>query len=315
MDTTIEQKKANLSMSEQHNSFGDFIQPFQIEDLGLHGRLVRLGGSLDLAFARHDYPNPVSTLLGETMALATALAGAIKYEGIFTLQIQGDGPINLMMADLTSEGDLRGYVRYDSDSVTEASDRTGAIVPKYLGAGHMAFTVDQGPDTERYQGIVDLAGERLTDCAQNYFKQSEQLETALIVAADTRAEHGSKSAALMIQRLPSDAEGTYSRDDDDDAWRRAVVLMSSVTTEELLDPDLSSSQLLYRLYHEDGVRLFDVKPVQQTCRCSEQKIKNTLASFPKSEVLEMAEDGNVSIVCEFCKTEYIVTLSELPFVE
>lgn len=302
-------------MADDNTTFGDFIQPFQIEDLGLHGRLVRLGGALDKAFNRHDYPEPVSALLGETMALATALAGAIKYEGIFSLQVQGDGPVSLMMADLTSDGDLRGYVRYDDDGVTQASERTGAIVPKFLGVGHMAFTVDQGPDTERYQGIVELAGERLTDCAQNYFKQSEQLETALIVAADTRVGAGSKSAALMIQRLPGDAEGTYARDEDDDAWRRAVVLMSSVTANELLDPDLSSSQLLYRLYHEDGVRLYDIKPVQQTCRCSEQKIKRTLASFPKEEINEMADDGQVSIICEFCKTNYTVTVSDLAFVE
>ncbi len=311
--TITERKKADLQMPDANENFGDFIQPFQIEDLGLNGRLVRLGQSLDLAFERHNYPKQVSTLLGETMALATTLSAAVKYDGIFTLQIQGDGAVDLMMADLTSDGDLRGYVRYDNEQVSDALGRKGAILPRLMGAGHMAFTVDQGPDTERYQGIVDLEGETLTDCAQNYFRQSEQLETAIIVAANTSKDGGSKSAALMIQRLPADAEGTYSRDEDDEAWRRAVVLMSSVTPAELLDPSLSSSQLLYRLYHEDGVRLFGAKPLQQKCRCSVQKVRRTLASFPKPEIIELAEDGVVSMICEFCKFDYRVPVDELEF--
>jgi molecular chaperone Hsp33 len=301
----IERKKADPDMSELNVTFGDFVQPFQIEDLGLHGRLVRLGDALDQAFERHNYPVEISELLGETMALAVALSGAIKYEGVFTLQVQGDGPVSVLMADLTSEGDLRGYVRFDADGLSEALGREGAIVPKLLGAGHMAFTVDQGADTERYQGIVELEGGKLTDCAQNYFSQSEQLDTALIVAADTSNHPGSRGAALMIQRLPAEAEGTFVREEEDEAWRRAVVLMSSVTAAELLDPKLKPSELLFRLYHEDGVRLYDVKSVCQKCRCSEEKVKSTLASFPKDEIAEMADDGMVSVVCEFCKTEYV----------
>ena len=285
--------------------FGDYIQPFQIEDLGLHGRLVRLGTALDQAFERHGYPVEISNLLGETMALATVLSGAIKYEGVFTLQVQGNGPVSPLMADLTSDGNLRGYVRFDEDRLAEALKRDGAMVPKLLGAGHMAFTVDQGPDTERYQGIVELEGGRLMECAQNYFQQSEQLETALVVAADTSDPVASRSAALMIQRLPAGTEGSYTRDEEDEVWRRAVVLMSSITPDELLDPDLSASGLLYRLYHEDGVRIYTAKPVRHACRCSEQKVKRTLASFPKDEIADMADDGMVSVVCEFCKAEYV----------
>jgi len=292
-------------MPDTPQSFGDYIQPFQIEDLGLHGRLVRLGGALDQAFERHDYPSEISNLLGETMALATALSGAIKYEGVFTLQVQGDGPVSPLMADLTSDGGLRGYVRFEEDKLAEALKRDGAVVPRLLGAGHMAFTVDQGPDTERYQGIVELEGGELTECAQNYFRQSEQLETALVAAADTSDCAGSRSAALMIQRLPAGTEGSYARDEDDEAWRRAVVLMSSITSNELLDPALSASQLLYRLYHEDGVRMYSAKPVRHACRCSEQKVKRTLASFPQDEIADMADDGMISVICEFCKAEYI----------
>ena len=316
MDITTAQRKFDPAMTDTSPfpsqfpdlSFGDYIQPFQIEDLGLHGRLVRLGAALDQAFERHEYPIEISNLLGETMALATVLSGAIKYEGVFTLQVQGNGPVSPLMADLTSDGDLRGYVRFDEDKLAGALKRDGAMVPKLLGAGHMAFTVDQGPDTERYQGIVELEGGRLTECAQNYFQQSEQLETALVVAADTSDPSASRSAALMIQRLPAGMEGSYTRDEEDEAWRRAVVLMSSITPDELLDPELSASGLLYRLYHEDGVRIYSAKPVRHACRCSERKVKRTLASFPKEEIADMADEGMVSVVCEFCKAEYVFPL-------
>jgi len=308
MAITIEQGRSEPIMLEAVEKFGDYIQPFQIEGLGLQGRLVRLGEALDQAFERHAYPEPVSALLGETMALAAALSGSIKYDGIFTLQIQGDGPVGLLMSDLTSGGDLRGYVRFDNDKLASALARDGAEVPKLVGTGHMAFTVDQGPDTERYQGVVALEGGKLADCAQTYFRQSEQLETALVVAVDTAKQPGSRSAALMIQRLPGQTEGSFAHDEEDDAWRRAVVLMSSVRPEELLDANLSSSQLLYRLYHEDGVRMYSARPLRQACRCSEEKIKRTLAAFPKDEIAEMVEDGNVSVICEFCKSEYVFPL-------
>jgi len=298
-------------MAENTEDFGNFILPFQIEDLGLHGRLVRLGGSLEQAFDRHDYPAVVSDVLGQAMALSTALSASIKYDGIFTLQAQGDGPVGLLMSDVTSDGDLRGYVRFDDDRLAKLGDASEVSIPRLLGAGHMAFTVDQGADTERYQGIVELEGGNLAECAQNYFRQSEQLETALVVAAGTGKGGTPRAGALMIQRLPAEAEGTYTRDEEDEAWRRAVVLMSSVTPAEILDPDLTPNALLYRLYHEDGVRVFDQKPIRHQCRCSEEKVSRTLASFPINEISEMADDGVVSVVCEFCKIDYTFPIEEI----
>jgi len=298
-------------MADKTEDFGDFILPFQIEDLGLHGRLVRLGGSLEQAFARHDYPAVVSDVLGQAMALSTALSASIKYDGIFTLQAQGDGPVGMLMSDVTSDGDLRGYVRFDDEHLSKLDDASELSIPRLLGAGHMAFTVDQGADTERYQGIVELEGGNLAECAQNYFRQSEQLETALVVTAESSDANAPRAGALMIQRLPADAEGTYTRDEEDEAWRRAVVLMSSVTPAEILDPALSPNELLYRLYHEDGVRVFREKPIRHQCRCSKDKVSRTLASFPIAEISEMADDGIASVVCEFCKTEYTFPLSDI----
>ena len=290
----------NVVMSE----FGDFIQPFQIEDLGLMGRIVRLDGALASAFARQNYPVEVTSLLAEAMALTASLSGIIKFDGIFTLQTQSDGPVNLLMSDITSDGDMRGYARFDTEAVELASVRSGSMVPKFLGAGHLALTIDQGQDTERYQGIVELTGSSISDCAQAYFRNSEQLETAIIVVSEIEADEMPRAAALMIQRMPGEDEESIARDDEDEAWHRAVALMSSIKAEELLSEELSVSQVLYRLYHEDGVRVYAQKPLQHTCRCSYEKVSSTLSSFPRDEIEDMSEDGAVTVTCEFCKTDY-----------
>ena len=284
--------------------FGDFIQPFQIEDLGLLGRIVRLDASLASAFDRQNYPESVAKLLAESMALTASLSGIIKFDGIFTLQTQGDGPVNLLMSDITSDGDMRGYARFHEEGVAQAIERPGSMVPKLLGSGHLALTVDQGPETERYQGIVELAGGSVAECAQAYFSQSEQLETAIIVVSEVNQGELPRSAALMVQRMPGETGETITHDEEDEAWHRAVVLMSSIKAEELLSEELSASQVLYRLYHEDGVRLYPQKEIRHTCRCSNEKVGRTLASFPRAEIEDMSDDGEVTVTCEFCKTDY-----------
>ena len=275
----------------------DRVRPFDIEGPGLRGRLVRLDRALAEILAPHDYPGMVAAVLSEAVALAVVLASGLKYDGVFTLQTQGDGPVNLIAADVSSGGTprshaLRAYARFDAEAIATLEKPS---LPRLLGAGHLAFTVDQGPDTERYQGITDLAGATLSECAHHYFRQSEQVETAIVLAA-----RGGRAAALMVQRLPAgDAAG-----DDDDAWRRAVVLMGSATAGELLDPGLSDEALLYRLYHEDGVRLHAPRALRHQCRCSGERVARTLAAFPETEVLEMMEEGRIKVTCEFCKQGY-----------
>ncbi len=286
----------------QAEPFGDFVQPFRIERSGLRGRLVRLGGALEDILGPHDYPPSVASLLSETVALAALLSTALKYDGIFTLQTHGDGPVGTMMADVTSAGGLRGYARYAPDRLAAAEKGSGGVVPRLLGAGHLAFTVDQGPDTERYQGIVELTGATLADCAHAYFHQSEQLESAIVLVS---AGGGGppRAAGLTIQRLPS------ARDEDTEdlaeEWRRAVILMSSITKAELLDPALSPRQILWRLYHRDGIRVFRQRPLRHACRCSQAKVERTLRSFPRSEIEAMGDDGSVTVTCEFCKANYV----------
>lgn len=291
------------------SDFGDFVQTFQIEDLNIRGRLVRLDHTYNEAVAQHTYPPTIKRLVGETMVLTSVLASALKYDGVFTLQVQGDGPASLIMADMTSDGAMRAYAKV-KEGVSEA-DIAGGSIPQTLGAGRMAFTVDQGPDTDRYQGITELTGATLAECAHSYFRQSEQLETAIAITADAGGNDiRARAAGLMVQRLPSARDGEQEEED----WRRAVVLMSSITPEELLDPALSAPKLLYRLYHEDGVRLYEQRRLRHECRCSEDRVSRTLRSFPRSEIDDMAEDGLITVTCEFCRTDYVyntVRLDEL----
>ncbi len=305
------------------SSFGDLVQPFRIEALGLRGQLVRLGPALETILGPHRYPVRVAGMVAETLALAAVLANALRFEGIFTLQAQGDGPLGMLVADVTNKGDMRGYARFDAERLEAAASRAapgGASVPSLLGAGHLVFTVDQGPDSERYQGICALEGASLADCAHHYFRQSGELETAIMLAntvaggtngagvggngSGGNGADGARAAALMIQRLASAGEHAGDEEPADEDWRRAVILMSSATAGELLDPAVTPDQLLYRLFHEDGVRVFRTRPLRHACRCSRDKVAATLRAFPRAEIDAMAEDGALTVTCEFCKADY-----------
>lgn len=283
----------------------DIAQTFQLEGLDVRGRLVRLGPALDAVLEAHNYPHAVAEMLAETLTLGAVLASALKYDGLFTLQVQSDGPISLLVADLTSDGALRGYARFDETRVAQAEKLDGARVPRLLGAGHLAFTVDQGPDMERYQGITALEGSTLAVCAQSYFRSSEQLETAIFMATDVASP--ARSGAVMVQRMPS--HFVTDEAEAEDGWRRAVAIMASLTKGEALDPDLDSDALLYRLYHEDGVRAYPPQNLEHRCRCSFDKVANTLKSFPRAEVT--GDNGHARVECEFCKTSYDFGPSDL----
>ena len=287
----------------------DLLLPFQVEPHGLRGRLVRLGQACDTALTRHGYPDAVAQPLAETMALTGCLAGALKYEGVFTLQLKGGGPIRTLMADVTSEGRLRGYASYDADGLAALDAAGTPSFARLLGGGHMAFTVDQGEHTERYQGIVELTGATLSECAHAYFRQSEQLETGIKIAAAPDSEGRWRAASIMIQRLPYQGgvalPRSVSEDEYEDGWRTAVTLMSSVTDAELLDSSLPPDRLLYRLFHEPGVRAYPVQPLAFGCRCSRSRVERVLRALKPEELEDMKVDGQISVTCEFCKSEWL----------
>jgi molecular chaperone Hsp33 len=297
----------------------DHALPFQLDALGVRGRLVRLGPTLDAIIERHGYPLAVARPLAEAMVLCACLATSLKYDGIFTLQISGDGPIRLLVTDLTTDGAIRGYAQFDSWKLAVAlgagnTDAPDGYVPKLFGNGRLSFTVDQGRHTERYQGVVPLEGPTLADCAHTYFRQSEQLPTGIKIAAkriagDDIGGGGAhwRAAALMVQQMPEFDAGRIEVDAEqrEDDWRKAVVLMASATESEMLDPGLADTTLLYRLFHEDGPRPFERRPLLARCRCSRERIDRVLRSIKREELDDLRDKtGRVAVKCEFCSTEY-----------
>jgi molecular chaperone Hsp33 len=303
----------------------DLLQPFQIESMAAQGRLVRLGDAVQAVVTAHDYPGDVARLLGEAEAIAAVIAGTLKFDGVMTFQVKGDGPVNMLVVDVTSDGALRGYAQFSEEKLAATSAGTGALagpqqdVPRLFGSGYLALTVDQGPDTQRYQGIVPLEGATLTDCAHTYFRQSVQLEAVLKVAVDQVADADGvlrwRAGALILQKLEQRGIQQQSGDDQDldsdDSWRRAVALLGSCTSAELLDPSLHPNDLLYRLFNEDGVRAFDPLPLAMRCRCSRERVENVLRSFPRTEIADMKIGDDVIVTCEFCNESYIFGPAEI----
>lgn len=302
-------------MPESDLRTDDVVQPFQLDPFALRGRLVRLGPTVDRILAQHDYPEPVAVLLGEAITLAVMLAGALKYEGVFTLQTKGDGPVRLMVADVKTDGAVRGYAQYDAKRLGESvpdPDGESPSVPDLLGKGYIAFTVDQGEDTERYQGIVSITGATLAECAQHYFRQSEQLQAGLKLAVGRTGEEGTwRAGGLMLQRVPPEGGRARIADDVEDAWRRVMVLMSSATSAELVAPDLPPRRLLWRLFHEEGVRVYQTHAVEARCRCSRERIAGILKAFPIGEIDEMKKEAVTTVTCEFCNTRYEFAAADL----
>jgi molecular chaperone Hsp33 len=308
--------------SEGSRSSDDTALPFQLDAIGVRGRLVRLGPALDAIIERHGYPLAVARPLAEAMVLCATLATSLKYDGIFTLQIAGDGPIRLLVTDLTSDGALRGYAQFDSWKLAVTlgagnSDAPEGYVPKLFGRGRFTFTVDQGPHTQRYEAVVPLEGPTLADCAHTYFRQSEQLPTGIKIAAQRTVTDGTghwHAAALMVQQMPEFDAGRIDvdREQREDDWRRAVILMASATDAEMLDPALPAETLLYRLFHQEKVRQFERRPFVARCRCSRERIDRVLRSIKREELDDLRDStGKVSVKCEFCSTEYAYDDSDL----
>ena len=289
----------------------DIVQPFQIENQAARGKLVRLGGTVDRIVSQRNYPAPVATLLGELAVLAALVSSALKYDGVLTVQAKGDGPVRMLVADATSAGEIRAYAAFDSatlDRVTAGNWRT-APIPRLLGAGYLAFTIDRGPEVERYQGIVELSGGSLAECAHRHFLESDQNQAVFKLAVAPTGPSGTwRAGGMMMQRLPESGRTRLSGEAPDDeleeGWRRAIVLMAACTTAELVDDRLHPHDLLYRLFHEDGVRVFEPHALAHGCRCSRDRVEATLRSFPREEIVDLEIDGQVVVTCEFCGARY-----------
>ncbi len=307
-------REASRLVSDQ--GADDSVLPFSVEPLDLRGRIVRLGASVDHILARHAYPAPVARLVGEALALTVLLGSSLKIDGRFQLQARSDGAVDMLVVDFDAPGRLRAFARYDLAKL--AGPMEGRDL---LGSGHLAFTVDQGHDASRYQGIVALDGQGLEQAADQYFRKSEQIPTRvrLAVAQSVTARGFSwRAGGLMVQFLPSASEARRPVDLDpgdapdglqfdaaaeDDAWLEAKALAATIEDHELVDPTLSSERLLYRLFHEPGVKVFEPRSVRDACRCSDDGIRAMLRGFSASERADMVgDDGMIGVTCEFCST-------------
>ena len=290
----------------------NYFQTFQLESSNIRGRIVRLGSVLDEILDAHDYPLPVSHLVAETATLALALSSMLKYEGIFTLQAQGDGPLKMLVADVTSAGALRACASFDKERFEKSRQQISALkttessqnhLAQYLGKGYIAFTVDQGAHTDRYQGIVELKGSSLVDCVQHYFNQSEQIGTGIKMAVGKRDRFW-RAGAIMFQNMPEEERDDKLGNLDEDDWRRAMVLLDSCTENEFLDADLKSDDLLFRLFHEEGVRVYDRHDIKHECRCTPERVENILYTMPEEDIEHMSIKGKIEMTCEFCSKLY-----------
>jgi molecular chaperone Hsp33 len=295
----------------------DLVLPYAVEPLDVRGRVVRLGASVDHILSQHAYPKPVARLVGEAAALTVLLGSALKIQGRFQLQTKSDGVIDMLVVDFDAPDRIRAFARYDAARLAAAPQNADL-----LGRGHLAFTIDQGDATSRYQGIVALEGQGLEAAAHEYFLRSEQIPTLVRLAvAENMTGEGTawRAGGLIVQFLPpslerqrqadlhpGDAPGDFVPDvaAPDDAWVEACALIETIEDHELVDPTLSSERLLYRLFHERGVTVFEPQAVHDACRCSREGIEAMLRRFSPQERKDMTgDDGKIGVTCEFCSVK------------
>lgn len=311
---------------DRPESGDDTLVPFSVEALNCRGRAARLGDALDAILSRHDYPAPVARLLGEAVVLAALVGSSLKFDGKFILQTQTDGPVNLLVADLQAPDGIRAYARYDEAALADAMEEDRTDAARLLGNGALAMTVDQGPLMDRYQGIVELNGVSLEDVALKYFAQSEQIPTLVRLAVGQFTRKGDdrphwRAGGVLLQYLPpsgrerlvadlpggDDPSGETAAEterEEADDWTEARAHLATVSDAELIDPDISPERLLFRLYHERGVRVFPPEAIEERCSCSADKVEAMLAGFDEEQRGEMATNGEIEVKCDFCSTVY-----------
>lgn len=269
----------------------DFTQRFLFDDTDVRGELVGLEASYQHVLAKHAYPQPVAQLLGELLAAASLLVGTLKFEGLLILQARSEGAVPLLMVECSSEGDVRGIARYHAEQIN-----ADAGLAELMPEGVLAMTIDptQG---QRYQGIVALDGVNLAECFTNYFVTSEQLSTRFWLSAD-----GQRARGLLLQQLPADR--LKDAEEREASWQHVATLADTLQTEELLG--LDNETLLYRLYHEEPLRLFEPRGLQFRCSCSRERSANALVSLGQADAELLIEEnaGSIVIDCQFCNERY-----------
>jgi molecular chaperone Hsp33 len=316
------------SMIPDSSASDDRALPFQVEGLDVRGRVVTLGSSIDTILQRHDFPVPVKRVVAEAAVLASLLATSLKDVGRFILQTQTDGPVSLVVVDVRTPGQIRATATFDAKAVEDAAADGPVDSSLLLGSGTLAMTIEQGQAQQRYQGFVPLEDETLEAAAHTYFRQSEQIPTRIRLAvaevfdrdAEGAARRTWRAGGIIGQFLPEAGERVRHRDlpagdipegmdlladlEDDDAWIEAQALIDTVEDHELTDPSIVAERLLYRWFHERGVRVFEPISLQENCSCSRERITQVLRQMNAEEIEESTIDGSIEVRCEFCGTLY-----------
>lgn len=320
-------KTANLGGARSTAASDDLVLPFGTVRSRVAGRVVRLGHVVDEILAAHDYPEPISAVLGQAIALTALLGQQLQEGGRLIVQTKTDGPLGFLVVQFETPGHLRGYASSDAARLA-ALEKDGAITDGALiGSGRLAMTIDPGGEQESHQGIVALEGSGLAEAALDYFRQSEQLPTFIRLAAarqfvgrsgGTPSRWHWRAGGLIVQHVPAAGGETEQKPamsgeerdaslegEHDDDWNRVQILAATVEDHELLDPTLAPERLLIRLFNEEGVRVSPVLPLEAKCRCSHQRIGSFLEAFSAEEREGLREaDGAITVKCEFCSKSY-----------
>ena len=291
----------------------NIVAAYQLDQRPIRGRMAQLGDTIDEILSAHDYPESVAALVGEAVLLALLVGDSLKFDGRLIVQASGkDGPVKFVVADFATGEGVRGFAQYDREGVerleTEFGPRPGA--EKLLGQGSFVMTIEQGSDMDRYQGVVALEGPSLATCAEHYFAQSEQVPTRIRLAVGQNiTSEGPKwrAGAAMIQKLPGDHARPATKED----WEHGLALFETTEDQELLDLNVSVGRLLYRLFHEDGVRLFEPKPVVKRCTCERERLIQILKQFPEEDREHMEQDGQIVMKCEYCNRDWAFDPAEV----
>ena len=268
----------------------DVLHRFLLERAGVRGVIVRLGAAWREVAGRAEYPGPLLDLLGQTLAASALLTGNIKFDGALSVELKSKGALRLLFAECTDAGRLRGLARWN-ETLPEP------LCLSELPQAIMAITIGQAERGQRYQGLVDLGHPELATALENYFQQSEQLPARFVLAAN-----GQNAVGLMLQKLPG--EGGHDTAHDEDGWPRVEQLTATLGRDELLST--SPEEVLYRLYHEEVVRLFKPRPLAFGCSCSRERVEAMLRSLGREEIEATlaSQNGTIEVTCEFCAREY-----------
>lgn len=308
----------------------DTVLPFQLDRADVRGRVARLDGSLVAMLEQHAYPDPLRALVAEAVLLTALIGQTMKHGWRFSVQVHGDGPVRMVMADYYAPAEpgqaarMRAYASFNRDTIDQ-----GANAYAQLGKGTFGVMIDQGQGTAPYQGITPLVGTTLADCAETYFAQSEQLPTRFALTVQALGDV-TRAGGLMLQHMPKGApvvqgdggsgqDGLLAPDDlvaGDDAenWTRATMLLQTVTPDELSGPAVTPDQLLVRLFHEELPRVFDAQPVRFGCSCSDAAVRQSLSIYSAKDIATMTTaHGVVTADCHFCGSHYELDPASLGF--